>query len=121
MKKEEQEINNTIAKYMGAVSPVECHNGWIWQHDETTPKDSPQRGLFKGSFYTDSLDTLIPVIDKLIEDQVILEGSIMFDHSGYLVDVHDYDDLKLDCRASDKSPSLALSTTLAKTIKELNN
>ena len=102
--KSEEEINKVITEYMGH----KAHMGNIhpWYHENYTERS-----------YTDSLDALIPVVEKLELNHLTLMFSYCFmpAKSMWYCKRGDYGDA-----TSDKSPSLALATACYKVIKELD-
>lgn len=72
--------------------------------------------------YTESLDALIPVIEKLGGGEN--GNTIYFELNGdgtWFVNIHAFKGKKIDENVWDKSPSLALATACASIIKKLKD
>ena len=94
-----EEINKTIAEYMGNKGDYNIDLGWY-----------P---------YVDSLDALIPVVEKILKKNDYQLELVNYGEWGAF-----FYDLSAGIRRSvtnesDNSPSLALATACAKIIKEL--
>jgi len=113
-----EEINTIIAEFeFRAYETVTVHKDSITGLFTIHYKDDPSYWVGTKPGYTDSLDSLIPVVEKLpvfetrlakLEDNNCWTGFIQkTSHSEYWI-CHD-----------DTSPSMALATACAETIKEL--
>lgn len=91
----EEEISKTIAKYMG------------WYDEPVNPR-IPYEEI---SFYTKSLDALVPVVEKLNMQTILHKRG-----SGWHASIHDSN---TSHGYSEKSPSKALAMACAEAIKEL--
>jgi len=112
-----EEINKIIAEFMGWVKPE-----GFYQHYEI-PKDFILKdpieipSQFGRGTPTESLDSLIPVVEKLKID--MFEFDFQNDEWWAWVEVIDGQKLDNFIAGNHKSPSMALATACAKVIKEL--
>lgn len=128
MKLEKEEINKTIAEYMGLTFKKLGHPfGREGQGEKMMNIESCSGIGYWKLNYTDSLDACIPVVEKLYkENSVIDDISLMLVRhaKGIIWDANafvNYQDEEKHFDCIDKSPSLALATALAKAILELKN
>ena len=108
-----KEIDKIITEFMGeqiAGDQEECSKCGYESQPVILDKDG---SVWNIQLYTDSVDALIPVVEKLNKDvwlQYYIKEKFWY---GWFSDMGDES-------VQDKSPSMALATACAKVIQELN-
>lgn len=105
----EEEINKTIAEFMGYT--VE---GGLISHGTMYDKETDENCLYGTALYTQSLDALVPVVEKL--EAFILINYLIGDEAPSLWEVKIGKDSPF---VYNELPAMALATACAQIIKEI--